>query len=119
MITCEGDKFIVARWTFDANLESLREDGINTVGDEELVKLGDVAVLRNTKEVNVLAEQVKKQVEEFYIVAMDKEDIFPFVYTWHIGGTHKDIDCPTWIVLFRGEDEVCTVWFDLIDPLTA
>jgi hypothetical protein len=122
MLTCEGDKFVVARWMYSANLASLQADGVGDLEDESIVKLVDVAVLRNCGEINKLSEQIQIQIEEFYHRTADKSpgpdaDPNPHVYTWHIDGMHKALDCPYRMVLFRGEEEVCVVYFEQVAPI--
>jgi hypothetical protein len=124
VLTVEGDKFVIARWILDYYLEDIRSY-TNSYDDESIVKMADVAVLRNKEDFNKLGSKLMEELQEFHreLEATGDEELEPelgfpdpIVWSWHIPDPQDD-PIPKRMVLFRGEQEVCTVWFEQIDPL--
>lgn len=112
-LICQGTKFIVARWMFDANLQTMREDP-GDFSDEDFVTGADIAVLRNYDELNKLAEFIKDDVKEFYDDS-DEPNLDVIVWSWH---TLPDAQGkPERMILYRGDEEMCTVVIEQVAPV--
>jgi hypothetical protein len=116
MITCDGDKFVVARWLFDYELGDIR-DYLSSYTDESLIKCSNICVLRNQEDFNKLGNKVMEELQQFYEEMLEGSDVpEPVVWSWHIPDP-RDKPVPERMILFRGETEVCSVWFEQVDPL--
>jgi len=114
-LTCQGTKFLVARWMYDASIESLKFDGCGDLDDETVVKASEVHVLKGWHEVPRLAELIQEQAKEWYEPAEDEPPLFPIVWSWHYEPNKEQ---PARMILFRGEEEILSVWFEQVEPIS-
>ena len=114
MITVDGDKFVIARWIYDEHLKDFR-NFTSSFDDESLVKAADIAVLRNQEDFNKLGNKIQAEVQAYY-GASPGDYPSPIVWSWHIPDP-QDRPIPSRMILFCGEEEVCTVWFEQIPTL--
>ena len=118
MLTVTGDKFVIARWIPDMYLQDYMS-WMKDFDDESVVKSSEIAVLRSTDEINKLGTKIMEELRELYreMGDPDEPDMFePIVWSWHVPDPQSR-PVPDRMVLFRGEEEVCSVWFEQVEPL--